>query len=407
MIKKWFGVFLLVSVFSFFGISSSHADVPITSGAPLKTLECSNSPDAQRIQGAAFQPVLLAFDRDQNRLFIATPAENSSGSLLLLFQDPERDAPSPQQIISLTGTASGLSYHAESKTLFMANAGEGEILIFDRFDGNRSKGPTRVLRKFNFPTGIEAEPSSQRLFIADAHPGAVLVFENMHAVQGTENPSLTMGPETGLNGPFDLAGDIKGGRLYVSNFDGVLVFDLNDLKARPDRLPFSRNTLARGLAFDPKSKKLYIAAPMRRSYFIYDGTFLEEIKLDGVRGPFPFSLAIDVKSDRLYLAGTGPRVGVIERISKRPSPNRALRRKIDRWIPWAGASPSPPSHPEPRQAPEPSEDVPSVITLPFDQPDLNHDPSPISLSRKESRCELNRWARVSKTFPKTSPKTSH
>lgn len=361
LVKPWFWLFIGIGFFSFSEVSESYADSLATD-------------DLQRIQGPGFQPVLLAFDQQENRLFVATPAQDSSGSVLLIFQNLNEASTSPRKIFSLPGIASGLSYHQQTKTLFMTNAGKGEVLIFDRFDPQKTKRPTRVLRKFNFPTGVEAESASQRLFVADAHPGAVLVFEKMDTVKGNERPSLTIGPETGLNGPFDLVSDANG-RLYVSNFDGVLVFDLNDLDSRPQRLPFSKNTLARGLAFDPQSQKLYIAAPMRQSYFIYDGKFLKEIELDGIHGAFPFSIAIDSKQDRLYLAGTGARVGVIEGVNQRPSPNRGLLRKIDRWIRWDGATPSPPIHPKPHERPKPSENVPSVIHDAFNRLNLNQDPA--------------------------------
>ncbi|MFQ5780831.1 MAG: YncE family protein [Nitrospiria bacterium] len=371
MMKRWLWTCLGVSLFSLCGISGPYADPLVTGHAgeergwsfqPDRTVRPLKGPSPLPMQGPSFQPILLAFDRTEGRLFVATPEEGSTGSRLLLFRHPEKDKVPPDPLFQLPGVSSGLLYDPQAKTLFMANATKHEILMFDRFDPNRTKRPTRVLRRFNFPTGIGTDPSSGRLFIADAHPGAILVFERMNEVQGSEPPTRTMGGETGLNGPFALATDPIRGRLYVSNFDGVFVFNLKDLSAQPERLPLPRNTLARGLAFDRSSRRLYIAVPMRRSYYIYDGETLEQVRLEGVRGPFPFSLAIDSKNDRLYLAGTDPKVGVIHRAGGGRLPKQGpgeMRRTIDRWLRWKGPTPPPLDHPKP-----PQEEGPNMIHFP-------------------------------------------
>lgn len=301
-----------------------------------------------RAQPPSFQPLLLAFDPTQDRLFAAVAAEDRRGAKLLVFPQPGKKGARPGASLDLTGLISGLSYNPDSKTLFVADAAGHALLIFDRFDPRSATRASRVLKRFNFPTGVYADRS--RLFVADAHPGALLLFEGTTDLDGTRPPDRTIGPEkSGLNGPFALAADLDRGRLYVSNFDGVLVFHLADLAAPPDRLPLPRGTLARGLAFDPRSKRLYIAAPMARSYFVYDGERLAPVRIQGAGGSFPFSIAVDPGGDRLYLAGIAPEIGVIEQASGGAPEQK--ERAIDRWIRWDDAPP-PEREPEIDPAPE-------------------------------------------------------
>lgn len=292
-------------------------------------------------QPRSFQPLLLAFDPAQDRLFAAAASEGREVQLFV-FPQPGKRGARPAAALSLAGMISGLSYDPDSKTLFVADASDHALLIYDRFDPRSATRASRVLKRFNFPTGVYAD--RKRLFVADAHPGALLVFEKATEVDGERRPDRTIGPEkSGLNGPFAIAADLDRGRLYVSNFDGVLVFRLADLTAPPDRLPLPRGTLARGLAFDPQAKRLYIAAPMAQSYFVYDGERMAQVRIQGSAGSFPFSIAVDPKENRLYLAGIAPEIGVIEQAGGPPQKERT----IDRWIRWEGEPPPPEAEPAP------------------------------------------------------------
>ena len=310
-----------------------------------------------RAQPSSFQPLLLAFDSKEDRLFAAAADADRRGARLLVFPQPGRKGARPGASLDLTGILSGLFYDSDSKTLFAANAADHALLIFDRFDPRSTTRASRVLKRFNFPTGVYADRSGGRLFIADAHPGALLVYEQGKEVDGERRPDRTIGPEkSGLNGPFAIAADPERGRLYVSNFDGVLVFNLADLAAPPARLPLPKGTLARGLAFDPRSKRLYIAAPMIRSYFVYDGERLAQVRIRESKGAFPFSLAIDPEGDRLYLAGIAPEIGLIEQAGGGPPGEGEKARAIDRWIRWDETPP-----PEKGPEPEPETEGPSLI----------------------------------------------
>lgn len=184
----------------------------------------------------SFQPLLLAFDPAQDRLFAAAAGEDRRGVRLFVFPQPGKQGARPGASLDLAGMISGLSYDSDAKTLFVADAAGHALLIFDRFDPRSTMRASRVLKRFNFPTGVYADRS--RLFVADAHPGALLVFEKAAEIDGERRPDRTIGPEqSGLNGPFAIAADPDRGRLYVSNFDGVLAFNLADLSAPPDRLP--------------------------------------------------------------------------------------------------------------------------------------------------------------------------
>ncbi|MFQ5596849.1 MAG: hypothetical protein ACE5GK_02245 [Nitrospiria bacterium] len=356
-------------------ISNVSGNSTPTIRVPYLMPQTSVDPRAVPIQNAGFQPILLAFDPGAARLFVAAPGRDGTDSHLFFFRSHKQGKANPASVYRFPGVSSGLSYDSEERMLSVANATDHEIILFDRFDSNRRTKPTRRLGRFNFPTGIASDSVSQRLFVADAHPGAVQVFDRLKDVQGSDPPVDTMGGSAGLNGPFALAVDPQGRFLYVSNFDGVLRFSLNDLSAQPMRLPLPKNTLARGLAFDASKERLYIAAPMRRSYFIFDGETMEEIKVEGGKGPFPFSLAIDSKADRLYLAGTDSRIGIVEGAGEKNPPEaspKAPRRRIDFWITWQDAMPQPQPHPTP--PPEHPEPLPfEPHTIDFASP-ISHRP---------------------------------
>jgi DNA-binding beta-propeller fold protein YncE len=337
MMKKWLSGFLFV--------------IPITLGVTIVTLAGSKT----SAQVPSFQPLLLAFDATHDRLYAAIPTENADTFRLVVFAHPGQEEARPGPSIDLPGICSGISFDSASDTLFAANGTGHELLIFDHPDLGSSARPTRVLRRFNFPTGVYVDRPGGRLIVADAHPGSVVVFQHPEEVQGEPKPDMIIsGEKTGLNGPFSIAVDTERSRLYVSNFDGVLVFNLRDLSALPDRLPLPPGTLARSLSFDPLSRRLYIATPMLRSFFIYDGERLEQVRIEGITGVFPFSMALDQKNDRLFLSGTRREVGVIEKASgqalKGPLP-KETRRPIDRWIRWEEQSPRSPERPSPSPGP--------------------------------------------------------
>jgi hypothetical protein len=304
-------------------------------------------------QFSSFQPILLSFDAAHDRLYAAIPMDNGHSSRFAVFSHPEKEGLHPDPSFNLPGICSGLYYDAVSETLFAANPASHQLLIFDRFDPGHATRPTRVLGRFNFPSGAYLDPSKRRLFVADAHPGSLLVYEHPEEVQGESRPDFTIsGEATGLNGPFSIASDAERDILYVSNFDGVLIFNLRDLTALPERLPLPHGTLARGLSFDPATHRLYIATPMLRSFFIYDGDRLEQIEIENADGVFPFSVAFDPKNDRLFLAGTKQEIGVIEKVRGRDfkqRPPEKNRRSIDWWIRWD--QPPPPKRIPPSQTP--------------------------------------------------------
>lgn len=315
--------------------------------------------EAIPVQVPPFQPLLLAFDIKRDRLYAAMPSGGEAGSRIVVFSQPGSGDGKPGPSLDFPGVASGLAYDSESETLFVSNATRKELMIFDRFTAAPSTRPSRVLRKFNFPTGIYPDPSNKRLFVADSHPGALLVFDNLHGVEGERKPDRTIGRESGLNGPFAIAADPEKGRIYVSNFDGVFVFDAGDFSKPPERLPLPPKAMARGLSFDPVLRKLYIATPMLRSFFVYDGAQLQQVELQETSGIFPFSLVLDPKSDRLYLSGSQPEIAVIEQAGGRsnpPSSTEKIERKVDRWLRWGDFSPEAPS---PHPKPEPPKGLPS------------------------------------------------
>ena len=299
-----------------------------------------------------FQPVLLALDAAQDRLYATESIEEGSRSKLLVIAHPDREGGEVSSPFQLPGVASGLSFDSDSGSLFAGNSSGHELLIFDHIDPGSVTSPTRVLRRFAFPTGVYADTSGNRLFVLDAHPGSLGVFAPSHSVHGDQKPELLLsGHEIGLNGPFAMAADPARGRLYVSNFDGVLIFDLHNLSALPDRLPLPPRTLARGLSFDAKSGRLYIATPMDHSLFVYDGARAHRVRIRDTGGTFPFSVAVDSARELAYLAGTEPNVGVVV-LHGLDLDTGTTERSISRWIPLGGESVPPTNHgapPAPRE----------------------------------------------------------
>lgn len=303
---------------------------------------------------SAFQPVLIALDPGEGRLYVAVPETKTGGTRLLTFDRLDRADATLASSRSIPGMVSGLSYDSNTPALFIASGSGHEVRIYDRPTGSLKGPPSRTLKRFNFPTGIYVDGRTGRLFVADAHPGSVFVFEEASEVDGNRSAEIVLGGNGAvLNGPFALAADAERRILYVSHFDGVVRFDLDNPLASPERLSLPPETLVRGMAFDPRRKRLYMAAPMEKSIWLLDseGT-LTRVTIEGVSAASPFSLAIDPEKDRLYLAGPDRKVGILEgaaRLGRAQGGLEERTRAIDRWIQWKDSLP--PAKPPARRKP--------------------------------------------------------
>lgn len=136
---------------------------------------------------------------------------------------------------------------AVSDTLFVADAADPSIKMFDRYStlpgGRVSTAPTRTLQGDR--TGIGA-PSSGSLFVdsiggglyfADAQANSVSIWRNAAAVNGDTPPDLVLkGQATRLLHPTGIAVDPFRNRLYVVNNNGEILI-WNDLSSLDGEVP--------------------------------------------------------------------------------------------------------------------------------------------------------------------------
>lgn len=182
---------------------------------------------------------------------------------------------------------------AVSDTLFVADAADPSIKMFDRYStlpgGRVSTAPTRTLQGDR--TGIGA-PSSGSLFVdsiggglyfADAQANSVSIWRNAVAVNGDTPPDLVLkGQATRLLHPTGIAVDPFRNRLYVVNNNGeILIWNLSSLEGEIPPLAVLTGSLVAGdhpVFLDVKRDTLYVANGREISVFE---------KLSGLTGDIP------------------------------------------------------------------------------------------------------------------------
>lgn len=182
---------------------------------------------------------------------------------------------------------------AVSDTLFVADAADRSIKMFDRYStlpgGRVSTAPTRTLQGER--TGIGA-PSSGNLFVdsiggglyfADAQANSVSIWRNAAAVNGDTPPDLVLkGQATRLLHPTGIAVDPFRNRLYVVNNNGeILIWNLSSLEGEIPPLAVLTGSLVAGdhpVFLDVKRDTLYVANGREISVFE---------KLSGLTGDIP------------------------------------------------------------------------------------------------------------------------
>lgn len=182
---------------------------------------------------------------------------------------------------------------AVSDTLFVADAADPSIKMFDRYStlpgGRVSTAPTRTLQGER--TGIGA-PSSGSLFVdsiggglyfADAQADSVSIWRNAAAVNGDTPPDLVLkGQATRLLHPTGIAVDPFRNRLYVVNNNGeILIWNLSSLEGEIPPLAVLTGSLFAGdhpVFLDVKRDTLYVANGREISVFE---------KLSGLTGDIP------------------------------------------------------------------------------------------------------------------------
>ncbi|MDC4225124.1 MAG: hypothetical protein MPW15_13070 [Candidatus Manganitrophus sp.] len=255
-----------------------------------------------------------------------------------------------------------VSSPVESKgnTLYVVNAGDGSLLAFDPPQNNATEvvsalpqgniSPSRrFLGGLAGPSGLFLDRTTDTLYVANAGQNAILIYENA----STLNPSAGLaaatrtiaGPKTGLNRPFAVVynpnpddpnnpASPKNPQIYIANTDDnrILIFEEKcpgapsslDGDISPCRTISGASTLLdypRGLAMDADRDILYVSNMGTNSILAFNN--ITEPATQGNVSPsrviashadatatesrlqLPFGLFIDSANDRLYVVKAG------------------------------------------------------------------------------------------------------
>ncbi|MDC4206852.1 MAG: InlB B-repeat-containing protein [Candidatus Manganitrophus sp.] len=227
---------------------------------------------------------------------------------------------------------------AVSDTLFVADAADPSIKMFDRYStlpgGRVSTAPTRTLQGER--TGIGA-PSSGSLFVdsiggglyfADAADNSVSVWNNAATVNGDTPPDRVLkGPETRLLHPTGIAVDPFRNRLYVVNNNGeILIWNLSSLEGEIPPMAVLTGSLVAGdhpVFLDVKRDTLYVANGREISVFkklsgltgdIQNVTPVPTIRIAG-ESLSQAGLVLDDSQNLLFISSRDPN-GTIYRVAE-------------------------------------------------------------------------------------------
>ena len=153
------------------------------------------------------------------------------------------------------GGPDGGAYDATGKRLFVAETGNNRVLVFDVTSISDGQNAVHVLGQSNFtsggtattqagmhtPNGMAYDATGNRLFVADANNNRVLVFD-VTSISDGQNAVHVLGQsnftsngfattQAGMHTPSDVAYDGTGKRLFVADAGNnrVLVFDMTSI----------------------------------------------------------------------------------------------------------------------------------------------------------------------------------
>ncbi|MBL8023560.1 MAG: NHL repeat-containing protein, partial [Elusimicrobia bacterium] len=195
----------------------------------------------------------------------------------------------------------GLAYDPIGKRLFVGDMLNGRIMVYDLSGGiTNGQNASNVLGQLNFTTagagsgqnkfnalrGLAYDPLTHRLYVADYSNNRVLVF-NVSTITDGMNASAVLGQpdfatisagvtQSKMSGPYGVALDIAGQRLFVSDYSNkrVLDFDVSSLSngqaathvlGQPNFTSNAASTSQNGMsgpyggAYDSISGRLYVS----------------------------------------------------------------------------------------------------------------------------------------------------
>ena len=253
---------------------------------------------------------LVALDPAHDRLFatdatgqhVLVYAINADGTLA--SQTPlfviGVDSPSGAVSQSSIATATGLVYDPVANLLFVSDAANNRVLVFNAANLASGMAASYVLGQATFassgsatsqtglsaPAGLAFDPVNNRLFVADEGNNRILEFDVSNLSNGmaasyvlgqpnfTSSSSATS--QTGLTSPTNLIYDSVHNQLFVSDSGNNRVLD------------FNTSSLANG---------------MPASFVLGQSNFMSTAGLVGsAQLNFPTGLALDSSSSRLFVA---------------------------------------------------------------------------------------------------------
>ncbi|HET6370373.1 MAG TPA: hypothetical protein VFG95_04210, partial [Nitrospiria bacterium] len=241
--------------------------------------------------------------------------------------------------------------------LYIANAGDGDLLFYDqavRAYGNASPS-RRLAAGLTGPVGVFLDKSNDRLYVANVDQNAILIFEGVSQISSLSAPApcsspvsppclrILSGVNSQINRPYGLFVDTVNDRLYVANAEvgtsqvsntksgNILIFNgasgLNGDTAPSRSLGGPSTTLdfPRSLYVDTDRDLLYVSNSGHNSILLFanasttDGEVppVKIIQPPDVRTQdstcsqdlsclnLPFGILVDKTNDRLYVANTG------------------------------------------------------------------------------------------------------
>ncbi|MCC7432320.1 beta-propeller fold lactonase family protein [Candidatus Peregrinibacteria bacterium] len=260
-----------IMVFDVAAVSNGEAAVNVigqyTSGLPDFTT--SDAYDSSTTGYGLSSPAATAIDSSGHRLFVADYGHNR----ILVFNldannlpiDYQADFVLGQSVFNSAGAGisdssldhpQGLAFDAVGQRLFVVDTGNNRVVVFDVTTIVNGEAAVNVLgqpdlntnipdltqNSLNGPYDVAFDGTGQRLFVLDNSNGRVVVFDVTTIVDGEAAvnvigaPDFTTGPvfagsATTFNSPIGLGYDSVGQRLFVSDESDsrVVVFDVSTI----------------------------------------------------------------------------------------------------------------------------------------------------------------------------------
>jgi DNA-binding beta-propeller fold protein YncE len=193
----------------------------------------------------------------------------------------------------VSGRIDHLAVDLEHQRLFVAELGNDAVGVIDL----RGRQVLRTLSGLNDPQGVGYVPASDTLYVANAGDGSVRLFEG---------PELVPAGRIALDEDADnVRVDEAADRVYVGYGNGALA--VIDAAKRVQVADIRLDAHPEGFQLDPKSARIFVNLPDARQIAVVDRHIEKQIvgwQVPGVRGNFP--MALDPAGRRIVLAFRRP-----------------------------------------------------------------------------------------------------